>query len=107
MAQVKWLRHAEQELFKYLVIGFEEFGAFTVNKFMEKVRRMNEELASFPEMGYQEPLLKERKKIYRTYHLNRRFKVIYYFAQKSDIVYVADIWDKRREPLSLAKRIKK
>lgn len=106
MAQVKWQKRAEHELYRYLVKGFLEFGETTANKFAAKAGYISEELAKFPETGFPEPLLKERKKLYRAYHINRRFKLIYYYAAGTDTVHIADIWDTRREPSKLSKRIK-
>ena len=37
MAQVKWQKRAERELYRYLVRGFVEFGEATANKFAERV----------------------------------------------------------------------
>ena len=105
MAQVKWQKRAERELYRYLVKGFLEFGETTANKFADRVGYISRELERFPEIGYPEPLLKDRKKRYRTYHINKRFDLIYYYSATSDTVHVADIWDIRREPNSLAKRI--
>lgn len=106
MAEVKWQKRAEKELLKYLIDGFQQFGETTANKFMARVRFINEELGKYPESGFLEPLLKERKKLYRAYIINQRFKLIYYYAHKSDTIHIVDIWDIRRLPSSLAKRIK-
>ena len=106
MAQVKWQKRAEHELYRYLVKGFLEFGETTANKFAAKAGYISKELEKFPETGFPEPLLKERKKLYRACHINRRFKLIYYYAASTDTVHIADIWDTRREPSKLAKRIK-
>ena len=106
MAQVKWQNRPEQELYRYLVKGFQEFGEKTANKFAERVEYISRNLEKFPEIGYPEPLLKDRSKRYRTYHINKRFDLIYYYEESRDIVHVADIWDTRRKPESLANRIK-
>ena len=106
MAEVKWQKRAEQELYRYLVKGFLEFGESTANKFAERVSYLNSELGKYPEVGFPEPLLKGRKKKYRAYHINKRFKLIYYYAASSDTVHISDIWDVKREPLKLASRIK-
>ena len=105
MAQVKWQKRAEKELYRYLVKGFLEFGETTANKFADRISYLNSELEKFPETGFPEPLLKGRRKLYRAYHINKRFKLIYYYAVSSDTVHIADIWDTRREPSSLARRI--
>ena len=106
MAQVKWQKRAETELYRYLVKGFLEFGETTANNFAATIARINEDLRKYPEIGFPEPLLKDRKKLYRARHILKRFKLIYYYAVTSDPVHVADIWDTKREPSKLAKRIK-
>lgn len=63
MAQVIWQKRAENELYRYLVNGFLEFGETTANKFSAKVAHINDDLAKYPETGFPEPLLKDRKKI--------------------------------------------
>lgn len=76
MAQVKWQGRAERELYKILVKGFSEFGETVANAFSEKVSLQNETLCKFPEIGYPEPLLKDRKRLYRARHIIKRFKMI-------------------------------
>ncbi len=106
MAQVKWQKRAENELYRYLVKGFLEFGETTANRFASIVAHINDDLGKYPEIGYIEPLLRDRKKQYRARHILKRFKLIYYYAKSSDTVHIADIWDTRREPSKLASRIK-
>ena len=106
MAQVKWQKRTEKELYRYLVKGFIDFGETTANNFAEKVGAINKDLERFPEIGYPEPLLKNRKKLYRARHIISRFKIIYRYDAVNDVVHVADIWDTRRDPDKLANRIK-
>lgn len=106
MAKVIWQKRAERELFGYLVKGNLEFGETVANRFAARVRHINDELSKFPETGFPEPLLKERKKLYRACHILKRFKLIYYYAHSSDTVHVADIWDTKREPAALVNRIR-
>ena len=106
MAQIKWQKRAEKELYRLLVKGFIEFGEHTANNFVSKVASINRDLSRFLEIGYLEPLLKERKRLYRSRHILNRFKVIYYYSESSDTIHVVDIWDMRREPAKLEKRIK-
>ena len=106
MAQIKWQKRAEKELYRYLVKGFLEFGETTANAFAGKVTAINKDLERFPETGYPEPLLKDRKKLYRARHVLSRFKIIDYYNVETDTGHVADIWDMRRDPAKLANRIK-
>ena len=75
MAEVKWQKRAERELFRYLVKGFQEFGETTANKFAERVGFVSSELGKYPEIGYIEPLLKERKKLYRALVIGNYVKI--------------------------------
>jgi len=106
MAQVKWQKRAEKELYRLLVKGYLDFGETTANHFAATVARLNDDISKYPETGFPEPLLKDRKKLFRARHILKRFKLIYYYAVSSDTVHVSDIWDTRREPSKLAKRIK-
>jgi len=38
--------------------------------------------------------------------MHRRFKLIYYYDELSDIVHIMDIWDTRMSPTTLTKSIK-
>ena len=38
--------------------------------------------------------------------MNRRFKIIYFYDQVEDIVHIMDIWDTKRNPSALIRRIK-
>ena len=107
MAKVKWQKRAERELYRYLVKGFLEFGETTANNFASRVATINDDLSKYPETGFPEPLLKDRKKLYRAKHILKRFKLIYYYCEKTDTVHVSDIWDTRREPSKLENRIKR
>ncbi len=106
MAKVIWQKRAEHELYRYLVKGFVEFGENTANRFAAKVAYISKNLERFPETGFPEPLLKDRKRLYRACHINSRFKLIYYYSATSDTLHIADIWDVKREPSTLTKRIK-
>ena len=51
MAQIKWQKRAENELFRYLVKGYIEFGETTANNFAATVASINKDLERFPEIG--------------------------------------------------------
>ena len=58
MAQVKWQKRAENELFRYLVKGVIEFGETTANNFAAKVSSINKDTIILPVIGYPESLQK-------------------------------------------------
>lgn len=48
-----------------------------------------------------EPLLQERKEVFRSLVVRKNYKVIYYI--QNTIIYIADIWDCRQDPDRLLK----
>ena len=47
-------------------------------------------------MGLKEPLLRGLKREYRSVVVHRNCKLVYYV--EGDILYIAALWDTRREP---------
>jgi len=48
------------------------------------------------------------KKEYRSLLLrNKRYKIIYYYDEDKDVIFIADFWDSKMDPKRLANRIKK
>ena len=66
--------------------------------------RIEHQLELFPESYTPESLLNDRRLRYRSCHIMRRFKLVYYYAKSSDIVHVVDIWDSKMSPEHLIKR---
>lgn len=63
-------------------------------------------LLKHPKAGIREPLLRNRRKVYRYFHLIGPLKLLYYYLESSDTIRITDIWDSRREPKKLVKRIR-
>lgn len=55
-------------------------------------------------MGKIEPLLQERRHEYRSLVVRKHLKLIYYI--KDNVIYIANLWDTRREPQQLKEEIK-
>jgi plasmid stabilization system protein ParE len=60
-------------------------------------------LITHPEIGVQEELLKERKNKYR-YLVCKNYKIIYW--RKENVVFIATVFDMRRNPKKLKKGLK-
>jgi plasmid stabilization system protein ParE len=105
MATVIWTESAQAEKREFYRQGFLEFGRTIANKTNQKIEAIENDLAKHPKVGYLEPLLKSAAIQYRSKHINKRYKLIYRYEESSDIVYIEDIWDTRRAPQNLTKRI--
>ncbi len=105
--QVKWSKQAGRELDIILVYTKERFGEKIAVQFFERVKKHTHRLSQNPYLGFSEPLLKERHQNYRSLIFHKHFKIVYFIDYDKDTIFIADIWDTRREPVNLAKRIKK
>ena len=106
MAQIRWTKKARRLFFERVLYAYNEFGTTTAKRWQEERKRIESQLAVYPESYTPESLLKERRLRYRSCHIMRRFKIVYFYAKSSDIVHVVDIWDTRMSPEKLRQRIK-
>ena len=60
-------------------------------------------LLKFPEAGFPEPLLKDRRIFYRAVHIGKYYKMIYYVH--CDAIRVSAFWDMRMHPDKLQKTV--
>ena len=105
MAEVIWNKQAESEWRNKMLYGLEEFGQTTALRFVQRTNEIITIIRKHPKAGLREPLLCSKKHVYRYFHLVGSLKLIYYYVESSDTIRVADIWDSRREPSKLRRRI--
>ena len=107
MAKVVWEEEAERVFEQYVENAYFEFGKSTASRWLEERLAKEWRLAHFPDSYPPEELLNAKKKFYRRCHLmNRRFKMLYYYEEAEDTVYIVDVWDTRMNPRTLIRRIK-
>ena len=95
---------AKQEIRQAAKYIDKEFGKKRRDEFMQEIREARHLIESNPNIGPVEPLLAELPGMYRGYVMNRINKIVYRVS--SDIIYIADFWDVRRAPESLAAQVK-
>ena len=101
--RVEWQEKAKKELQKQLEYCFNKFGCYTTIRIQEKIDKQIRLLAVFPLMGKIEPLLLRRLYEYRSWVIHEHFKLIYHIID--DVIYIANIWDTRREPQRLTENV--
>ena len=80
------------------------FGAHVALNFIESINKQVLLLSSYPFMGRVEPLLTHKKRHeYRSLVVHKHFKLVYYVDESRQTVFIADLWDTRREPARLAR----
>lgn len=83
----------------------DNFGKQYALEFIEEVQRNIRQIVKYPEASAVEPLLMERQTTFRSKIVSKHNKAIYYI--KGDAVYFVDLWDMRRHPDKLSKRIRR
>ena len=107
MAKIIWEENATQEYWDYVENAGKEYGKTTAQRWQKERKAIEWRLERFPDSYPPEDLLLGRDILYRRCHLmNRRFKIIYYYDESEDVVHVVDIWDTKRNPSALIRRIK-
>ena len=104
---VKWNRKAEKQFDDAIFYCQNVFGESSAKKFFHKVAQYIPRLSANPLIGKVEPLLADKPITYRSIVVHKHFKLIYYIDQPNAILYIADLWDTRREPSRLAGEIEK
>lgn len=102
----EWKKKAETELEKASIYCAKQFGKRTAEKFIDAIDQQVKRLTQYPELGFPEPLLAKRRRQYRSLMINEHFKLVYYYDEDKDTLFIIDLWDTRREPESLSRRIR-
>ena len=105
MAEVKWRKPAWRLFNNYVENAKVEYGQKTATKWLTEASVIYDRLQKHPISYTLEPLLTGKRHQYRSCHIMRRFKLVYYYAPKSDTVYIRDLWDTRMNPETLKRRI--
>lgn len=102
--RIVWSPRALREWESIIYYIYNEFGKKAVEKIEQDIAMWEGRIAVNPELAHQEPLLKNRSKLYRGLIVSKHSKLIFYI--ENDTIYIADLWDMRREPSRLSKHIK-
>ncbi len=102
--KVIWLEQADRALHltaDYIAV---EYGQQSMKKFMCKIDEVGILLKDNPYLGPEEPLLTGRTSVYRSVVVAKVNKIVYRIV--NDTIEIADFWDVRREPQSLAGQVR-
>lgn len=102
--KVEWAPRALHEWENTVRYIYREFGRKAAEEFEQSVAKWEARIVINPELAHQELLLKHRDKLYRGLIVSKYNKLIFYVEE--DIVYISDLWDMRREPSRLSRRLK-
>lgn len=104
--QIELKKKAQVELVKIVDYGSLQFGERVAMNFYLKMKRHILQLIDNPYIGRPEPLLEGKRYSYRSRIIADHHKAIYRIDTHRDMIIIVDIWDMRREPKSLVRRLK-
>ena len=106
MAVVIYRAKARRDLGRVYVYGVKEFGIRAAEKMMHQIDYCALLLSLNPKLGKVEPILVGHRYEYRSLVVHPHFKLIYYMNKTEDRIVITDLWDVRREPLTLKEETK-
>lgn len=95
---VIWRQIALKQQAALLTYINREFGKKSAKKAHDAIKHCETLLARNPYMGSAEDFLKENKLNYRSLVVHKHTKLIYYLNDSQQTLYIAALWDTRREP---------
>ena len=101
MAEIIWTKAVRIKLKNHLDYAYREFGAKTMKKWLEQIEYHKDSFKKFPTSYTPVRELSNEDTIYRGCTVMGRFKLIYYYDEQADMVYIVDLWDVRRNPENL------
>ena len=78
-------------------------GQSAVDHLLDQIVTKQQQIQKHPEAYHPEPFLSERKFLYRSVMINKRYKMIY--RVESDVIRISAFWDMRMHPDKLKRRI--
>lgn len=102
--RVIWNSRAKAAKHQVAVYIRRQFGLKREKKFLQEVDQTAEMLLRSPFIGKIDPLFADRNITYRSVIVNGLNKMVYYV--KDDTIRIAAFWDVRRDPDTLAGRVK-
>lgn len=103
MAVVIWNEEASYQLQEHLRYAKEEFGASTVRKWLKQIDYFVDSLQNYPTSYTPVRELNHCKVLYRGCTIMKNFKLIYFYDEPIDTVFIEHIWDMRQNPIRLVK----
>ena len=96
----------DSEFDKYVDYALLEFGRKTAKKWIDSLIGIKHQLRLMPESYPFVPELQKWRK-YRGAIIMENFKIIYFYNEEKDILWLVDLWDLRQDPRKLNLRARK
>ena len=104
MKTVEWTDKAMADFQRTTRYIIAEFGRKAAGKFEQNITEWEALIVRNPAIGMKEPQLAHRPEGFRSIVISRQNKLVYYV--QGETVYIAALWDTRREPRAQADNLK-
>lgn len=95
-----------KELKECIAYALCEFGRKAATRWRTQYKNIRHQLMLMPEGYSLVPELQRRRK-YRGAIIMKNFKIIYFYNEQKDILWLVDLWDMRQNPEKLRARARK
>ena len=102
--KILWLELAEEDIESIYQFYAEDKSIKAANKIYNDILDATDSLAVFPQKASIEPDVSDDDEEYRSLVVQKHFKIIYFV--ECDSIYIAAIWDCRRNPQTNINKIK-
>lgn len=97
----------DKELKKSMAYALEEFGRKTAVRWRTQYRDIRHRIILMPESFSLVLEFRNKTKVFRGATIMKNFKIIYYYNEKLDVVWLVDLWDLRQDPRKLQVRARR
>jgi len=100
----------DEEFKKEIAFALQEFGRKTALRWRTQYRDIRHRMSIMPESYSLVLEFRNKTKVFRGATIMKNFKIVYFYNEKSDVIWLVDLWDLRQDPRKLkvrARRIEK
>lgn len=105
MVKVMWRKTAQNQRTRLMEYIRNEFGIHAALNAYNNIKHHEVLLSGHPHLGEVEQLLINKRLEYRSLVIHKYTKLVYYVNEKRGILFIAALWDTRREPSALVRGI--
>ena len=106
MVEIVLLTSFKQVYHDIAAFTLNEYGKTTLKKLTEEFTTITKRLSSYPTSFPEERLLKNMAYRYRSIIFRKNIKIIYRYEEKTNTIFLIDIWDMRMNPQNITNNFK-
>ena len=100
--RIIWQSEARTHVRAAFAYGKKVFGLRVAIRFREELKSSSYRLSTHPYIGVKELALSDKDISYRSLVVHPHYKLIYWVDEERDTVFIAALWDTRRNPDNLS-----